>query len=42
VPLLGDVPVLGYLFKTKGRTADKSELLIFLTPRVITDRSAVR
>ncbi|MCM5678578.1 type IV pilus secretin PilQ [Schlegelella sp. S2-27] len=42
VPFLGDVPVLGYLFKTKGRTADKSELLIFLTPRVISDRSAVR
>jgi type IV pilus assembly protein PilQ len=35
VPFLGDVPVLGYLFKTTGRTSDKQELLIFLTPRVI-------
>nr|WP_238947881.1 type IV pilus secretin PilQ [Caldimonas brevitalea] len=42
VPLLGDVPVLGYLFKTRGRTAEKTELLVFLTPRVISDRSAAR
>ncbi|MCW7539058.1 type IV pilus secretin PilQ [Aquabacterium sp. A7-Y] len=42
VPLLGDVPVLGYLFKTKGRAAEKTELLVFLTPRVISDRTAVR
>ena len=35
VPFLGDVPVLGYLFKTTGRTSEKQELLIFLTPRVI-------
>ena len=35
VPLLGDIPYFGYLFKTTGRTSDKSELLIFLTPRVI-------
>ena len=35
VPFLGDVPVLGYLFKTTNRTSDKQELLIFLTPRVI-------
>ncbi len=35
VPVLGDIPFLGYLFKTTGRTSDKQELLIFLTPRVI-------
>ena len=35
VPLLGDIPFLGYLFKTTGRTSDKQELLIFLTPRVV-------
>jgi type IV pilus assembly protein PilQ len=35
VPLLGDVPFLGYLFKSTGRTAEKQELLIFLTPRVV-------
>ena len=35
VPLLGDIPFLGYLFKTTGRISDKQELLIFLTPRVV-------
>jgi len=35
VPVLGDIPVLGYLFKQTGRSSDKTELLIFLTPRVV-------
>ena len=35
VPVLGDIPFLGYLFKTTGRTSEKQELLIFLTPRVV-------
>jgi type IV pilus assembly protein PilQ len=42
VPWLGDVPVLGYLFKNTVRTANKTELLVFLTPRIITDRTAAR
>ena len=42
VPLLGDVPVLGNLFKNKTRTSSKTELLIFLTPKVVNERSAVR
>jgi type IV pilus assembly protein PilQ len=42
VPLLGDVPYLGNLFKTRTKTADKTELLIFLTPKVVTDKTAVR
>lgn len=42
VPLLGDIPVLGNLFKTKTRTTSKTELLVFLTPKVISDRSAAR
>jgi type IV pilus assembly protein PilQ len=42
VPLLGDVPVLGYLFKNTVRTANKTELLVFLTPKIITDRTAAR
>ncbi len=37
VPLLGDIPVLGYLFKTTDRSSEKQELLIFLTPRVVKD-----
>ncbi len=42
VPLFGDIPVLGNLFKNRSRTANKSELLVFLTPRVITDRGVSR
>ena len=42
VPFLGDVPYLGNLFKTRSRTLNKTELLIFLTPKVVTDRSAAR
>ncbi len=42
VPLLGDIPLLGNLFKTRTRTTSKTELLVFLTPKVISDRSAAR
>ena len=42
VPLLGDIPVLGHLFKQQSRTNDKRELLIFLTPKVLNDKVAVR
>jgi type IV pilus assembly protein PilQ len=35
VPLLGDIPFFGYLFKTTTRGSEKHELLIFLTPRVV-------
>jgi type IV pilus assembly protein PilQ len=38
VPLLGDIPVVGYLFKTTSRTSDRKELLIFITPRVVTSQ----
>jgi type IV pilus assembly protein PilQ len=34
VPLLGDIPVLGYLFSSKGRVNNKDELLIFVTPKI--------
>jgi len=37
VPLLGDIPVLGNLFKNTTRSSQKTELLIFLTPRVVKD-----
>jgi type IV pilus assembly protein PilQ len=42
VPFLGDVPYLGNLFKNKSRTSIKTELLIFLTPKVVNDRATVR
>ncbi|RUO62605.1 secretin N-terminal domain-containing protein [Pseudidiomarina insulisalsae] len=35
VPLLGDVPVLGNLFKSKSESNEKTELVIFITPRII-------
>ncbi|MDR0769625.1 MAG: type IV pilus secretin PilQ [Burkholderiales bacterium] len=35
VPYLGDIPLLGYLFKTTGRSSNKTELLVFLTPRIV-------
>ncbi len=42
VPLLGDVPVLGHLFKQNSRTNDKTELLVFITPKIVTDRLSAR
>ena len=35
VPLLGDIPVVGNLFKSKTKTDKKTELLIFITPRIV-------
>jgi type IV pilus assembly protein PilQ len=37
VPFLGDIPVLGNLFKNKGRDDRKAELLIFVTPRILSE-----
>jgi type IV pilus assembly protein PilQ len=43
VPLLGDLPIIGYLFKTTNKAVEKTELLIFLTPRVVKESvTAVR
>ena len=42
VPLLGDIPVVGNLFKTTTRSERRTELLIFITPKIVTDRSAAR
>jgi type IV pilus assembly protein PilQ len=35
VPLLGDVPILGALFKEQSKRNDKDELLIFVTPKIV-------
>jgi type IV pilus assembly protein PilQ len=35
VPVLGDIPLVGALFRNKGKQADKSELLIFVTPKIL-------
>ena len=42
VPLLGDVPVVGWLFKNNVKTDDKSELLIFITPKIMNDEMGLR
>ncbi|NRR32945.1 type IV pilus secretin PilQ [Oxalobacteraceae bacterium] len=42
VPLLGDVPVLGYLFRNTSRTNDKTELLVFITPKIVAERLSTR
>jgi len=41
VPYLGDIPVLGYLFKTTGKTNNKDELLIFVTPKILREGVSV-
>jgi len=35
VPYLGDIPVLGHLFKSTDHTDDKDELMIFITPKIV-------
>jgi type IV pilus assembly protein PilQ len=42
VPFLGDIPFLGYLFKSTSKLQTRTELLIFITPRIITDRTVAR
>lgn len=41
VPSLGDLPLLGWLFRNRQQTRRKSELLVFLTPRVLADNTPV-
>ena len=42
VPLLGDLPGVGNLFKNRTRTANKSELLVFISPKMISNGAALR
>jgi len=44
VPVLGDIPIAGNLFKSRDRSTKKTELLVFITPKVVSDRlgAAVR
>ncbi len=41
IPLLGDIPVFGWLFKNRRETDDRAELLIFITPK-ITNKASLR
>jgi type IV pilus assembly protein PilQ len=38
VPLFGDLPVVGHLFKSTARTSTKTELLVFITPKIVSER----
>ncbi|MBI5429831.1 MAG: type IV pilus secretin PilQ [Nitrosomonadales bacterium] len=42
VPLLGDIPVLGYLFRNTEKRDNKNELLIFITPKIMQDAMNLR
>lgn len=42
VPLLGDIPVMGNLFKTKSKSTNKQEMLVFITPKMVSDRATNR
>jgi len=42
VPVLGDLPVLGFFFRSKSQRDDNTELLIFVTPKILKDTLAVR
>lgn len=42
VPLLGDVPVIGWLFKNNIKSDNKTELLIFITPKIMKDEMNLR
>ena len=35
IPILGDIPILGFLFKSEQRLSEKTELMLFLTPHII-------
>ena len=42
VPFFGDLPLLGYLFRNNSRSDNKTELLVFITPRIVEQRISQR
>lgn len=42
VPILGDIPLLGWFFKSKSSENSKTNLLIFITPRVVTESEKIK
>ncbi|MDX8386846.1 MAG: type IV pilus secretin PilQ [Gallionella sp.] len=42
VPLLGDIPVIGWLFREETKVDNKRELLIFITPKILSDKLNLR
>jgi type IV pilus assembly protein PilQ len=41
-PWLGDIPILGNLFKTTSKSDTRTELLVFITPKIVTDKLTTR
>jgi type IV pilus assembly protein PilQ len=41
VPFLGDIPGVGFLFRSKSNVSNKAELLIFVTPRILNEGSSI-
>ena len=42
IPLLGDIPVLGHLFRSNSRKNERRELLVFITPRIVESETLIR
>ena len=42
IPFLGDLPYVGFLFKNRQTTTSKTELLVFITPRIVNERLTIR
>jgi type II secretory pathway component GspD/PulD (secretin) len=42
VPWFGELPFIGWLFKNTGTTQQKTELLVFITPRIVNERMTIR
>ena len=42
IPLLGDLPVLGFFFRGTSTSNNKTELLVFITPRIVNERLTIR
>jgi len=42
IPLLGDLPFIGWLFRNNISSNQKTELLVFITPRIVNERLTIR
>ncbi len=42
IPFFGDLPYVGFLFKHTGTSSTKTELLVFITPRIVSERLTIR
>jgi type IV pilus assembly protein PilQ len=42
IPFLGDLPYVGFLFRNNTTSSNRTELLVFITPRIVNERLTVR